>query len=581
MSDIINVDFDGKKFVIHAPFFALSKMRAIPNRRFEKKLNNAWTAPPLRANVKYLQSALPSNTTFTPTARAKMTDILELKMGEGLPFPRDYKFVLPPYDHQMQAMHWAYGKQQVALFMDMRTGKTKVVIDLGMAMHADGLLERALVVPLLTLRKNWQREFMAHAEPEKLDIHLLDTSKKKAFDQFNSRNDGRLKVLLTGIESMSAGGAIDMALDFCAGPKTMAAVDESDSIKNGSTARAQNMFLIREKTEYRLILTGTPISKGPMDFFSQFEFLDPNIIGIGDYFSFRNRYAIMGGYEDKEVVGYQNMEELIELTKPYVHQVRYTDVFKSPPAVFEERTVELTKEQRAIYKSIKKDGSIRSDGDIKLVVQNVLEKMLRLQEVCGGFWAERLETGEFTTDPTTMIRKPKFKYKHYPVPGKNPKIDCLIDVLTREFVGEQGIVWAIHRDELQLIADSLAPHGGVRQLHGGVSEEDRDALDRDFRAGRFQWIVANPQTGARGYTFDAATVMVNFTYSHNFIDRAQSMERATSGKKTKPVMVVDIVAENTVEEGVLEALTMKKNVGEFVRSALEGKRRGIDELLVG
>lgn len=583
-SATINVDYNDKtgRFIIHAPFFALGIVRGIPNRKFEKRLNNAWTAPALKANVKYLSQSLPSTTTFTPEARVKMVDVLEAKPEETRPFPRRYKFKTEPWDHQMQALHWAYGRKKGALFMDMRTGKTKTIIDLIMAMYADSLVDRLLLVPMLTLRHNWNREFAIHADPKLFDVLFLDTTKPKEFAKFNACNNGKLKILLTGIESLSAGRAIDMCLAFCSGPKTATVVDESDSIKNASAARTQKMFDIREKSEYRFIMTGTPISKGPMDFFSQFEFLDPNIVGIGDFFSFRNRYAIMGGYEDKEVIGYQNMEELIELTKPYVYQVRYSDVFKSPPKINETRTVELTAEQKAIYKSIKKDGSIRDDkNNVKLVVQNVLEKMLRLQEVCGGFWAERVDTGEFTLSAADQIRKPKFKYIHHLIKGRNPKLDCMVDVVTREFKGEQGIIWAVHRDELDIIHAALSKHGKARMLHGGVSKEDRDALDRDFREGLFDWIVANPQTGARGYTFDAATYMVNYTFSHNMIHREQSLERATSGKKTKPVMVIDIIVENTVEEIVIESLNDKKDVSEFVRDALEGNRRGIDELLKG
>lgn len=583
MTAQINVDYDTKtgRFVIHAPFFALGMMRNIPNRKFEKKLNNAWTAPALRANVQYLQEAVASNANFTDAARVKMQEVLSPTADVGRPFPKRYKFKTDPWEHQMGALNWSYGKKCGALFMDMRTGKTKTIIDLAMAMYGDALIDRLILVPLLTLRRNWRAEFGIHADLEQLDIYLLDTTKPKEFDKFNARKDGRLKVLLTGIESLSQGGAANYCLEFCCGPKTMAVIDESDSIKNGSSIRSQAMFSIREKAEYRLIMTGTPISAGPMDFYSQFEFLDPNIIGIGDFWSYRNRYAIMGGFEDKEIIGYQNMEELVELTKPFVHQVRYSDVFKSPPSIKEVRTVALTPEQKAIYKSIKKDGSIREDGNVKLVVQNVLEKMLRMQEACGGFWAERLETDEYAKTSIDQLKAPKFKYKHHKIKGKDPKIECLIDVVNREYAGEQGIIWAVRINELFLIQAALSEYGKVGMLHGDVEEGMRDQLDKDFRAGRIQWIVANPQTGARGYTFDAATFMVNYSSSFNMIHREQSLERATSGKKTKPVMIIDIVAENTVDEVVLEALSTKKNVSEFVRDAIAGHRRGIDELLVG
>jgi SNF2 family DNA or RNA helicase len=132
---------------------------------------------------------------------------------------------------------------------------------------------------------------------------------------------------------------------------------------------------------------------------------------------------------------------------------------------------------------------------------------------------------------------------------------------------------------MSMIQEELSKYGTVGMLHGDIPESERHQLDQDFRAGKVKWIVANPQTGGRGYTFDAAYVMVNYTYSHSLIHRLQSLERATSGKKTRPVVIVDLITEATVDEVVIAALTSKEDVSEYVRKALEGRKRGVDELL--
>jgi hypothetical protein len=581
MSSSINIDFDPKtgRFIIHSPFWALDLMRRIPNRKFEKRLNNAWTAPALRANVNYLQSQMPSQAVYTDAARVKMQEVLEPTVEVAEVFPRRYKFKREPKSHQMEALHASYGRKAFALFMDMRTGKTKVTIDRSMAMWQEGKLDRHLIMPLKTLRKNWEVAFGIDAHPEQYWLHHLDTTKPKEFRKFNETIDGRLKVLMVGIESLSAGNAHAMCLEFLAGPKSQTTIDESDSIMNYKSIRTQRTFELRDKSEYRLILTGTPISKGPMDFFSQFEFIDPNIFGIGDYYSFRNRYAIMGGFEDKEIVGYQNMDEFTEIVKPYVYQVRYADVFDSPEHEFEVREVELSPKQKEIYKRIKKDNTIRDDkGDIKLVVQNILEKMLRLQEICGGYWSERIPDG-YVVDAKTQLQKPKYKYKSHRIEGPNPKVDEVVDVLTREYPDDQGIVWCVHVAEIHEIAERLAEHGTVAKFYGEVPEEERHQIDADFRAGKIKWIVANPTTGGRGYTFDAAYVMVNCTYTHHLIPRLQSLERATAGHKTRPVVIVDIMAAGTVDKAILEALNQKKDVGEYVREKIAGDKQSVDSLL--
>jgi SNF2 family DNA or RNA helicase len=579
--DII-VDYDEKsgRFIINSPFWALNLMRNIPNRRFDKAKNNAWTAPAIRANVEYISKSMPTGVTITNAARIKLHDCMNPPLMKDEPFPSRYKFKREPRPHQMNALHFGYTKQSVALFMDMRTGKTKVVIDRTMALFEDKKLDRAVIIPLRTLRKNWENAYHDDADMAKVDLLHLDASKPKEFDKFDSREDGRLKVLLVGIESLSAGKAIDLVLQFCRG-QAMAVVDESDTIKNHQSIRSENMFRVRDKCKYRVIMTGTPISQGPIDFFAQFEFLNPDIFGVGDFYSFRNRYAVMGGFEDKEIIGHKNMDELTELAKPYVYQVQYKDVFDSPPAVYETRSVPMTKEQTGYYKRIKKDNTIRgTDGDIKLAVQNVLERMLRLHEICGGFWAERIDTGKFkiTEDKFGQIKKPIYKYDHHRIEGKMPKVEECIKALTVDYKGEQGIVWAIHRDELDVIAEELSKYGRVGMLHGGIPEEERNKLDKDFRAGKIDWIVANPTTGGRGYTFDAAYVMVNYTSSQNLIHRLQSLERATSGSKTRPVVIIDLAVENSVDELYLESLNNKQDVADFVRDQIRNGKMRIDSL---
>lgn len=582
-ADQIRIDYnpDSGRFIIHSPFWAVDLMRGIPNRKFEKRLDNAWTAPALRANIDYLNARMPTGVTYSDAARVKMHDVLNPTSEPEVPFPSRYKFKREPRDHQMEALNWGYSKKAIAYFMDMRTGKTKVVIDRSMALWQDARLERHLVVPLLTLRRNWFNAYRLDADEDKLDMFFLDSDRPKEFDRWNSKTDGRLKILLTGIESMSAGRAHGMALDFCSGPKTLTTIDESDSIKNHKSIRTQKMFELRDKSEYKMILTGTPISQGPMDFFAQLEFLDPNIIGIGDYYSFRNRYAIMGGYENKEIVAYQNQAELIELTRPYVFQVRYHDVFTSPPPEFEVRTVPMTPEQSVIYKRIKKDNTIRDSKDpklIKLVVQNVLEKALRLHEVCGGFWAERVDTGKFkTVDVATgQIQKPIYDYYHHAIAGKNPKVEEAVRTLVEDYRHYQGIVWAVHTAELKLAFSMLSKHGEAALFYGDTPELERDRIDRDFKAGKIKWIVANPTTGGRGYTFDAAMVLVNISSSQSLIHRLQSLERATSPTKTEPIAIVDVVIEKSVDELYLEALTNKQDVADYVRASLD--KKSIDEL---
>ena len=225
---------------------------------------------------------------------------------------------------------------------------------------------------------------MCSSDLVEADVCILDTGKPKAFDEWNV-SAGAFKILIVGTESLAAGSAMQFASKFVAvSTRVGMIVDEAHMIKNHSAVRSKNCVKLGNSAAYKVIMTGTPVANGPMDVFMQFEFLDPNIIGIGDFYSFRNRYAIMGGFEQRQVVGYQNLSELIELISPFVYQVRKSEVLSElPPKVYETREISMTDEQKRLYRELAKKNKAVT-GDRGIMVKTVLERMLRLQEVTGG-----------------------------------------------------------------------------------------------------------------------------------------------------------------------------------------------------
>lgn len=554
----IGHDAKSNRFVILCPPWLVDRVRKIPNRRWDAR-RSLWTAPVLRANSDFLLSAFTKDV-FSPEAYEQAVKSLEPKKPGSYAFPHAYKFRTEPRPYQFRALQSAWGKSSFAYYMDMGTGKTKVALDLFAAYFLDGKIDRLLVVTKFSTRKNWEREVGIHM-PLDADVMILNTQKPKLFDEWNTDDSLKLKVLIVGTESLAAGSAIVLAERFVnVSTRVGMVVDEAHMIKTHNAVRAKNCVKLGKSCAFRVVMTGTPVANGPMDVYMQFEFLDPDILGIGDFYSFRNRYAVMGGFENKEIIGYQNMEELIELVSPFVFQVRKSEVLTElPPKVFETREVQMTEEQRRLYKDLaKRDSTVM--GDRGITIKSVLERMLRLQEITGGIIT-------FERNPDLFNRA---KFEHSRIPGKNPKVEELL-AITEETEGSM-IVWCRFIEEIHMVSEALRAKWGensVVEIYGAISEVDRDKnVQEVFQKGLARFLVGNAATGGVGLNMTRAETVVYYSNSFSFTDREQSEDRAHRIGQTKSVTYIDLVAEGTVDSTVTQALQEKKDVSEFVRTSI-------------
>lgn len=576
-SPSIKVDYDEKRgrFLIECQFHMNHHIRGMPNRRWDAK-NRIWSAPGIRANAVYLLehvAKIPNLTIQNSPAALKAMAELALARPTHKPstFPVWYGFKRPPRPKQREALDKTYGLHAVAFFMDMRTGKTKVEIDWNCAARIEDKIRAVILICPLSIRKNWVREIGKDATIP-IDYHLLDTKDKgKAFRRWlHTPHD--FKWLIVGVESLAAGSAIDYVKEFASCmPKVLCTVDESQNIKTHSATRSQKIVEVGRMCDWRHILTGTPLTKNPMDLFMQFEFLDPNIIGLGDYYSFRNRYAVMGGFDNKQIIGYSNLEELIELVAPYTFQVRQNEVIDASKT-YVVREVQMTDAQKAVYQDLRKYSKIEGEGG-NLQVQNVLEKMLRLQEIVGGhrsieYTPEQIEEHIRTWGPAKKLAR---TYRQ-PIPGRNPKIEELL-ACAEEYEGSM-IVWCAFIEEIQAVSTALRAKYGddqVVEIYGAVDEAQRDInVNQLFQQRKARFCVGNTSTGGVGLTMDVADTIVYFSNTFNFGHREQSEERGTADGKS--ILIVDIVVPGTVDMTIMAANQEKKDVSEYVRGEIDRHR---------
>ena len=464
------------------------------------------------------------------------------------------------YDVSMEHPYHNYVASGVVVH---NTGKTFAAVHLACARFLHGQINRVVIICPSTLRTTWRKELQKYATvPYDFFIH---ETKSKTYEEWlkdDSRRSGRLQILAVSVEGL--GVSPKLYESVCAAfteRDVLGIVDESSRIKNPQALRTGRAIILGGTAKYRMILNGTPIAIGMEDLWAQYEFLDPNILGCGDYWSYKTRYVTMGGYEGKQVVGYQNVEELMSLIEPYTVEVG-KDVLNLPPKVMKIRYVEATKEQKMLLKLIKKGTS--ADPAAPLIkVDNSLERNLRFRQVVGG-WLPRQdpETDETTLEPLK----------------DNPKMDAFFDVIDDNWAGTKFILWSTFKHELEFIAERLRKKCGEDSgglYYGATSKEDRSIIeDRYCNDKSFRWVVANPATAGLGLTFISGEndVMIYYSGTNAYIDRAQSEDRSHRIGQQNSVTVMDMVMENTIDEVTIESIAAKMNVEEYIMTRLkEGK----------
>jgi len=574
------------KFHLACPisFELNTAVRSLPNRRYYKK-KDLWVAPALSRNAEQITKLNDAGVINLGPGCAEV--ILNIKnnisMVNKQGFPKDYKFKIgsDPYSHQTTALHEAYDLDQFALYMEMGTGKSKVIIDTACAYFKAHTINALVILCQVSIRSNWVEQFEEHA-PIDYDIIVCNPKTKKQereIDKFiYHRDQTKLKVFIVGTESISridkrtkrpTGKAWDLVEKFMLCHNPMMVIDEAHQIKNHDKNRSRNAVSLGLLAKKRMIATGTEVSNSIMDLYMQFEFLNPDIIGIGDYYSFRNRYAVMGGFEGKQITGYDNIPELMDLIRPWVFQCTKKEALPDlPDKVYSLRKVQLTKEQKDIYVKIKKDRMadlpvLNPDGsNEKLVADNILVMHLALQQIVSGFVTYTQE-GQKERRLVEIVKG-----------VTNPKIKELLAILD-EHKDKPVIIWSRFRKEIANIVEALETKYGigcVAEYHGGVSSESRDINEKAFKTKEKRFFVSNQATGGVGLTLNVASLSIYMSNNFNYVHRKQSEDRNHRIGQTNKVLYIDILAENTIDNDIKTAINNKQNMADFVRNSLAKKR---------
>jgi len=466
----------------------------------------------------------------------------------------NYKFKLKPYKHQMTALEKSWNKETYAYFMEMGTGKTKVLIDNMSMLYDKGKIDGALIIAPKGVVKTWyEQELPTHLPNHIENVTILWQSHitKKQQEKLESlfEIETALHILIMNVEALSTDKGVKFATKFLNSHKVLMAVDESTTIKNPTAKRTKNIISLGKYAKYRRVMTGSPVTKNPLDLYTQCEFLDPYLLDFGSYYAFRNRYAEMTtmnvrGRSIQVVKEFRHLGELSESLQPFSYRVLKEDCLDLPPKTFMKRYVSLTSDQKKIYEQMKKHALATLNGKVTSTM-TVLTQLMRLHQItCGHFTAD---------DGTTQA-------------VESNRLNELMAIL--EETEGKAIIWANYQLSVgEIIQRIIKEYGEDSYVHyyGLTSQEERQDNIRKFQNDpKCRFLIGTPQTGGYGITLTQANTVIYYSNGYDLEKRLQSEDRAHRIGQKEKVTYVDLICEDTVDEKIVKALRNKINIASEV-----------------
>lgn len=471
---------------------------------------------------------------------------------------------LPPYPHQVTALRAITERDHYGLFLEMRTGKSKIVIDAACLTHHQKSIDALVVVAPKGVYRTWLLD--------QLPTHLWEDTPHKVEAWKSGAGAGQhkeymklltfkgLAVFVVNIEAIATAKCAEYLFHLMMNRRCMLVIDESSCIKNPSAARTKQAMKLARLSAYRLILSGTPVTQGPLDLYSQLEFLHPGLSGSRSYFAFRAKYAIqtamrMGPRSFNKVVGFRNLHQLQVLLDAVSMSVKLADVRADlPPKIYQVIQVELSPEHRKVYEDFRKNAVMKLGEQVVVSATMALSVLAKLHQIVCGF--------ALRDDGTVLDLS-------------DARLETLMEIL--EQVQGKAVIFALHQLSVEQIASALRLAYGAHSVvsyYGPTSEADRDlARDKFQRDPTCRFFVGTAATAGEGLDLAAANVVVYYSNSYSLKQRLQSEARPFGPAQKDPVLIIDIVSPGTVDEKVVEALKNKADIASLLQS------RGWRELL--
>lgn len=489
----------------------------------------------------------------------KATEKTQLEIKDDKVIFKDYPkvFKTKPFDHQFKAFEISKDLEYYGLFFEQGCGKTKVIIDNASYLFNQGKITALVIIAPNGVHKNWiNDELPTHC---KVNYEAfcwggsLNKADKIAFDTV--LNSDNLQIFSFNVECFAFPKQQAILLDLLESRNCLLTIDESQSIKNPTAKRTK--FLVDKSSKiatYKRIMSGTPITNGIENIYTQFKFLSSDIIGLSSFFAFKNKYCQMGGFQNKKIIGYREVDYLQDKIKTHSMRVLKKDCIDLPPKLYQRAPYDITLEQRKVYDEIHKEGltylrNAKNAGE-PITFENVLSRLIKMQQVLCGY----------------LLNVDDKSFVEIVSPDKNPRLLKLKDLLQN--INGKVIVWARFTKDIDYIMKLLGSKA-VR-YDGMVSGEDREVNKNLFKNDdSIRYFVAKP---IKGLTLTSATTAIYYSNDFDLEKRLQSEDRnhrfgtkEVADKEGKEnILYIDIEANKTLDKRIITALRNKKKMADMI-----------------
>lgn len=429
---------------------------------------------------------------------------------------------------------------------EMGCGKTLTAIATMGAAYEMGAIKTVLIIAPTSVCSVWPKEFDEYAA-FKYNVAVLLGDKQRrlaALRGLAALPFKALQVAVINYESTWREGIFEALLDW---HPDMVICDESQRIKEPTAKQSKAMHQIGDAAKYKLILSGTPIQNNAIDLYSQYRFLDPTVFGT-NFYAFRNRYAIMGGFDRRQIVGYKDIDKLIQKEHSIAYRVTKEEALDLPGQTFLTQYITLEGKEKQLYDKIKRDSFAELENGGQITAPTVLTKLLRLQQFTGGF----IQADEGA--------RPEFVFKG--------KINALEDILDDYVIsaGKKLVIFCRFRPEIDLISDSLKKKKiRFASIYGDIKIEDRGPIVDDFQKNpETKVFLAQIDTAGLGITLTAADTCVYYSENFNYAAYSQSLARIHRIGQKNRCTYIHLVVEHSIDETILKALAKKEDLAKTV-----------------
>lgn len=448
-----------------------------------------------------------------------------------------------PFVHQLTALERSAGLREYGYLMEMGTGKSKVAIDDTARLYRAGEVTGLFIIANKGSYMNWPtKEIPAHMPDDiQLSQYYWGSNGRECFRPSAFR-ETCLHVFVMNVEALAFPRAYKEAEEFLKARPCIMIIDESSKIKNPTAKRTKAAIKLGRLAKYRRIMTGSPITKNPLDLFSQCQFLRPGILGFTSYFAFRAHYANLfqmdaGNRSFKIVKGYKNLEELSAKLATFTYRVTKDECLDLPPKIFNTLDVDLTPEQKGLYRQLKEEAMAEFSGGVTFAPL-AITRILRLHQMICGHLPD--QDGTVHEIPSNRIK-------------------AVMEWL--EETSGKVTIWACFIHDILALQAAIAGAYGPESVvtYYGATKNRAEVIEA-FENGPVRFFIGMPKVGGYGNTMVSSHTVLYYSYDDDLDSHSQSQERTHRIGQKSAVSYTYVMARGTVDEKIAKANREKRKM---------------------